>query len=63
MTYFLALVRDASPLARSPEHHGRPRRTLALLGHIPEEISEQLYHTKIRQVFAEADEWLGKSGP
>ena len=57
VTYFLALVRDASPLARSPEHMDDPAGHWHRWGTF-EEISALLYHTKIRQVFAEADEWL-----
>ena len=61
VTYYLVEVRDASPLARSPEHMDDPAGHWHRWGTF-EEISALLYHTKIRQVFAEADEWLGKSG-
>ena len=60
VTYFLVEVRDASRLARSARAHGRPFRTLALLGHLRADQRACSYHSKIRQVFAEADEWLRK---
>jgi bis(5'-nucleosidyl)-tetraphosphatase len=57
VTYYIVEVNDLAPLACSPEHVEDP------LGHwfrwgTFDEISLLLYHTKIRQVFAEADAWL-----
>lgn len=57
VTYYLVEVRDTSSLNRSVEH------TEDHLGHWHhwgtfDEISQLLYHGKIRQVFAEADGWL-----
>ncbi len=57
VTYFLVEVVDDSSLARSMEH------VEDLAGHWHhwgtfEQISALLYHSKIRQVFAEADAWL-----
>jgi 8-oxo-dGTP pyrophosphatase MutT (NUDIX family) len=57
VTYFLVEVTDAAPLARSPEHVEDPHGRWSFWGTF-EEISTLLYHTKIRQVFAEADRWL-----
>ena len=57
VTYYIALVRDLSALARSPEHVEDPSGQWYRWGTF-EEISLLLYHTKIRQVFAEADTWL-----
>jgi 8-oxo-dGTP pyrophosphatase MutT (NUDIX family) len=62
VTYFLVEVRDASPLARSVEHVEDPAGHWHHWGTF-DEISALLYHGKIRQVFAEADEWLKGSGP
>jgi 8-oxo-dGTP pyrophosphatase MutT (NUDIX family) len=59
VTYFLAIVRDPAALARSPEHVEDPHGQWYRWGTF-EEISSLLYHTKIRQVFAEADAWLRK---
>jgi 8-oxo-dGTP pyrophosphatase MutT (NUDIX family) len=57
VTYYIAEVRDPSKLARSPEHVEDPSGHWYRWGTF-EEISLLLYHTKIRQVFAEADTWL-----
>ena len=57
VTYFIAEVRDPTPLACSPEHVEDPFGQWHRWGTF-EEISLSLYHTKIRQVFAEADAWL-----
>jgi 8-oxo-dGTP pyrophosphatase MutT (NUDIX family) len=59
VTYFLAEVRDPAPLACSPEHVKDPSGQWYRWGTF-EQISVLLYHTKIRQVFAEADAWLRK---
>ena len=57
VTYFLVEVRDPSPLARSPEHVADPSGQWHHWGTF-EQINLLLYHTKIRQVFADADAWL-----
>jgi 8-oxo-dGTP pyrophosphatase MutT (NUDIX family) len=57
VTYFLVEVGDDTPLARSPEHMEDPSGHWHRWGNF-EQISTLLYHSKIRQVFAEADEWL-----
>jgi bis(5'-nucleosidyl)-tetraphosphatase len=57
VTYFLVEVGDDTPLARSPEHMEDPSGHWHRWGNF-EQISTLLYHSKIRQVFADADEWL-----
>jgi bis(5'-nucleosidyl)-tetraphosphatase len=57
VTYFLVEVRDPEPLMRSPEHMEDAHGRWSFWGTF-EEISELLYHTKIRQVFTDADAWL-----
>jgi bis(5'-nucleosidyl)-tetraphosphatase len=57
VTYYIVEVRDPSHLARSPEHVEDPYGRWYSWGNF-EQISQLLYHTKIRQVFAEADTWL-----
>ena len=57
VTYYLAEVRDASTLTRSPEHVADPSGHWHHWGSF-EQISRLLYHAKIRQVFAEANDWL-----
>jgi bis(5'-nucleosidyl)-tetraphosphatase len=59
VTYYLVEVRDASPLAPSPEHVEDPSGHWHRWGTF-DQISTLLYHSKIRQVFAEADEWIKK---
>jgi 8-oxo-dGTP pyrophosphatase MutT (NUDIX family) len=59
VNYFLVEVRDPSPLARSPEHMEDPFGKWYRWGPF-EEIRLLLYHTKIRQVFAEANAFLRK---
>jgi bis(5'-nucleosidyl)-tetraphosphatase len=59
VTYYLVEVRDASSLARSAEHMQDPSGHWHRWGTF-DQISALLYHSKIRQVFAEADEWLKK---
>jgi bis(5'-nucleosidyl)-tetraphosphatase len=57
VVYYLAEVGNSAQPTRSDEHvedtHGRWFHWGTF-----EQISELLYHTKIRQVFAEADAWL-----
>jgi 8-oxo-dGTP pyrophosphatase MutT (NUDIX family) len=57
VTYFLVEVRDPTPLARSPEHVEDPSGHWHRWGTF-DQITSLLYHTKIRQVFAEADAFL-----
>jgi 8-oxo-dGTP pyrophosphatase MutT (NUDIX family) len=57
VTYYIAEVRDPTQLACSPEHVEDPTGHWHRWGSF-EEISQLLYHTKIRQVFADADNWL-----
>jgi bis(5'-nucleosidyl)-tetraphosphatase len=57
VTYYLAEVRDVETLARSDEHVDDPFGHWCYWGTF-EQISRLLYHSKIRQVFAEADAWL-----
>jgi bis(5'-nucleosidyl)-tetraphosphatase len=57
VTYYLIEVRDPASVARSIEHDEDPTGQWHRWGTF-DEISQLLYHTKIRQVFAEADAWL-----
>jgi 8-oxo-dGTP pyrophosphatase MutT (NUDIX family) len=57
VTYYLVEVRDPNALACSAEHVEDPNGQWYRWGTF-NEISELLYHTKIRQVFAEAEAWL-----
>jgi 8-oxo-dGTP pyrophosphatase MutT (NUDIX family) len=59
VTYYVVEVTNPSHLACSPEHVGDPSGQWYRWGSF-DEISLLLYHTKIRQVFAEADAWLRK---
>jgi len=59
VTYYLVEVRDVSSLTRSTEHVEDPFGHWCYWGTF-DQVSRLLYHTKIRQVFAEADEWLRK---
>jgi bis(5'-nucleosidyl)-tetraphosphatase len=59
VTYYLVEVRDAAPLARSPEHMDDPSGRWYRWGTF-EQVSTLLYHSKIRQVFADADAFLRK---
>jgi bis(5'-nucleosidyl)-tetraphosphatase len=57
VTYYIVEVRDPSVLARSAEHVEDPFGQWYRWGTF-DEISLLLYHSKIRQVFTEADAWL-----
>jgi 8-oxo-dGTP pyrophosphatase MutT (NUDIX family) len=57
VTYYLVEVGEASLPTRSEEHVADPHGNWFQWGTF-EEINQLLYHTKIRQVFAEADAWL-----
>jgi bis(5'-nucleosidyl)-tetraphosphatase len=62
VTYFLVEVRDTTHLAASAEHVEDASGHWHRWGTF-DEISALLYHTKIRQVFSEADEWLRRPRP
>jgi len=57
VTYYVVEVREDSTPTRSAEHVEDPYGHWYHWGSF-EEITRLLYHTKIRQVFAEADTWL-----
>jgi 8-oxo-dGTP pyrophosphatase MutT (NUDIX family) len=57
VTYFLVEVRNPDAIQCSPEHVEDQSGQWYRWGTFSE-ISELLYHTKIRQVFAEAESWL-----
>lgn len=57
VTYYLIEVRGGNLPTRSEEHVEDPHGYWYHWGSF-EEINQLLYHTKIRQVFAEADAWL-----
>ena len=57
VTYYLVEVRDASTLARSDEHVEDSAGHWFHWGSF-DQITRLLYHAKIRQVFAEAHDWL-----
>lgn len=62
VTYYLVEVRDAAPLAPSAEHVEDPEGHWHRWGTF-DAISGLLYHSKIRQVFTEAHEWLARPEP
>lgn len=57
VTYYIVEVRDTASLARSAEHVEDPFGHWFHWGSF-DQITRLLYHSKIRQVFAEADAWL-----
>ncbi len=57
VTYYLAEVRDATPLSCSPEHMEDASGRWYQWGTF-DQITALLYHSKIRQVLADADAWL-----
>ncbi len=57
VAYYLVEVRDISTLARSEEHVEDPFGQWCCWGNF-DQITRLLYHAKIRQVFAEANDWL-----
>jgi 8-oxo-dGTP pyrophosphatase MutT (NUDIX family) len=59
VVYYLAEVGNSAHPTRSTEHVEDPHGQWFHWGTF-EQINELLYHTKIRQVFAEADAWLRK---
>jgi bis(5'-nucleosidyl)-tetraphosphatase len=62
VTYYLVEVRDTAPLAPSAEHVEDPAGHWHRWGTF-DQICTLLYHSKIRQVFTEAHEWLEKPRP
>jgi bis(5'-nucleosidyl)-tetraphosphatase len=59
VTYYLVEVRHSNSLACSPEHMEDPSGRWCRWGSF-EQISDLLYHNKIRQVFTEANTFLCK---
>jgi len=57
VTYYVVEVRGVDGLTRSFEHVEDPFGQWCYWGDF-EQITRLLYHSKIRQVFAEADAWL-----
>ena len=57
VTYYLVEVRDVSPLACSPEHIADSSGQWYRWGTF-EQTSELLYHSKIRQIFSDANTFL-----
>jgi 8-oxo-dGTP pyrophosphatase MutT (NUDIX family) len=62
VTYYIVAVHDIASLARSAEHVEDPFGHWYHWGSF-EQITRLLYHSKIRQVFAEADAWLRADHP
>ena len=63
VTYYVAEVLDRTDLVRSAEHVEDPFGHWSYWGTF-DQVTRLLYHSKIRQVFAEADAWLreGREG-
>ena len=61
VTYYIAEVHDTARLARSEEHIEDPFGHWCYWGNF-EQVTKLLYHAKIRQVFAEANDWLQVQG-
>lgn len=57
VTYYLVEVRDVTSMTRSDEHAEDPFGHWCYWGTF-EQVTKLLYHSKIRQVFAEANAWL-----
>jgi 8-oxo-dGTP pyrophosphatase MutT (NUDIX family) len=57
VVYYLAEVRNVGALTRSAEHVEDPFGHWSYWGSF-EQVSHLLYHSKIRQVFTEADAWI-----
>ena len=57
VNYYVVQVRDVASLTRSDEHVDDPFGHWCYWGTF-DQITRLLYHSKIRQVFAEADAWL-----
>lgn len=61
VTYYLVEVRDASNITCSPEHVDDPFGHWCYWGDF-DQVTRLLYHSKIRQLFAEANAWLRNRG-
>lgn len=61
VTYFLVEVRDVAALACSAEHVEDPFGHWCYWGTF-DQVAKLLYHSKIRQVFSEADAFLSVAG-
>lgn len=61
VTYYLAEVHDTATLAKSDEHIEDPFGHWCYWGNV-EQVTKLLYHAKIRQVFADANDWLQLHG-
>ena len=57
VSYYLVEVRDISSMVRSDEHVEDPFGHWCYWGSF-DHVTRLLYHSKIRQVFAEANAWL-----
>ena len=57
--YYLVEVRDVTSMTRSDEHVEDPFGDWCSWGNF-EQVTKLLHHSKIRQVFAEADAWLSR---
>ena len=57
VAYYLVEVRDVASIARSDEHVEDPFGHWCYWGTF-DQVTKLLYHSKIRQVFAEADAWI-----
>jgi len=57
VSYYLVEVLDIASMARSDEHTEDPFGHWCYWGNF-EQVSKLLYHSKIRQVFADANAWL-----
>ena len=62
VAYYTVEVRGVDDLTRSAEHVEDPFGHWCYWGSF-EQITRLLYHSKIRQVFAEADAWLKSGAP
>ena len=60
VTYYILEVHDIASLARSDEHVEDPFGQWCSWGTF-DQVTKLLYHSKIRQVFAEAHAWLTQS--
>ena len=59
VSYYLVEVRDVASMARSDEHVDDPFGHWCYWGTF-EQVTKLLYHSKIRQVFADAHAWLAQ---
>ncbi len=59
VAYYVVEVHDTSSLTRSDEHVEDPFGEWCYWGTF-DQVTRLLYHSKIRQVFAEANDWLSR---